>query len=639
MSSETGRGMHRRGRRAAWSRRDFIQGVAAATVVGSGLGSSASASPSDAPYPPGLMGLRGAHPGSFEPAHALAMGGRAGWGPVSWPDDEVYDLVVVGGGLSGLAAAWFFRQERPEARVLIVDNHDDFGGHAKRNEFQVDGRTLIGYGGGQSFDSPQDYSRWSRRLLRDVGVDLERFETAYDAGFFKRHGLSAGVYFDRDTYGVDRLLRCDLMRYLKATLPLAPAGVSLEQAIPQMPLSEGARRAFLDLVRLREDRMPGGLIRNALQLGEMSYQAYLEDVLGVQAPEIIRFWSAAASEDYAYGIDKIPALDALIYGLPGMHGSSLRHIDGIVDRAIDRAPPYIHHFPSGLAGLARLLVARMVPAVGAQGDDQEALVTRRLDYAKLDVPGSPVRIRLSTFAMHVEQQGQTVAVTTLRQGRASGVRAKACILAGNNRLIPHICPSLPAEQRAALGQVYRLPLVNTNVALRNWRAWEAAGVGWVHSPGSFHSSAELDFPVSIGKHRYTEGPDHPVIVRLVRVPRAPGLPLRAQAQAGRAELLSTPFETFESEVLTHLDGMLSPHGFDCERDIAGITVNRWPHGYAHDHASLDDPSYARGEAPHERGRVPFGRISIANSDSGGRAYADSAIDQGHRAVCEVLSKT
>ncbi len=615
-----------------WTRRDFIQGVAAATVLG------ATAQPGNAAdlYPPAQTGLRGSHPGSFEWAHALAHGGHADWGPVEWPDDEVYDLVVVGAGLSGLAAAWFFRQERPDARVLIVDNHDDFGGHAKRNEFTVDGQTLLGYGGGQTMEQPEQYSRVAQRLLRALDVDLKRFETAYDQGFFERHGLASGVFFDHATYGEDRLLRCDLARYVTGYLPLARAGVGLEQRVPDMPLSPEARADFSRLLQLRQDRMPGGLLRNSRQLSEMSYLDYLKDVAGVVEPQVLHFWRALLSGDYGYGIDKIRAVEALLMGLPGIHGSSLGRLDGMADRVANHYPPYIHHFPSGLAGLARLLVARLIPELGAQPDRPETLVTRHLDYGLLDRPGSPVRLRLSSPAMHVVEEDGAVAVTTLTGGRAIGVRAKACVLACYNRLIPHICPSLPLAQKTAMSSLVKLPLVYTNVALRNWRAWKDAGVGFVYSPGSHHQTAELDFPVSIGDYHYSEGPEHPVIAHLVRVPLQPGELLVDQLKAGRAELLGTPFETFEAEVLAHLDGMLGAHGLDCERDIAGITVNRWPHGYARSFDSIDDEPFPSGQAPYELGRVPFGRISIANSDAAGRAYADAAIDQGHRAVGEVL---
>ncbi len=614
------------------TRRDFIQGVAVTATVPllPGLASAAE----ESPYPPALTGLRGSHPGAFESAHALAMAGDRSWGPVRW-SDEVYDLVVVGAGLSGLSAAWFFRKQRPDARILILDNHDDFGGHAKRNEFDVDGRTLISYGGSQTIDRPKAYSRGASKLLKELGIDLSALKTAYDRNFFRRHELGQGIYFDKASYGEDRLLRSDFFRGLKTYLPLAETGISLEQAIPRMPLSLAARDEFLRVVQLRDDQMPGGLFRNARQLGEMSYLDYLQDVLEVREPAVIDFWFRLLSPLYGYGIDKIRASEALLAGAPGIGGSSLRKIDWIAKGVINHYPAYVHHFPSGNAGIARLMVAGLVPSAG-DATSMQAAVTSRFDYSQLDLPGAQVRVRLNTMAMHVEQRDNVVAITTLRGGQAEGVRAKSCILAGYNMLAPHICPSLPAPQKQALSSLVKIPLVYTKVAVRNWRPWKEAGIGHAHSPRSYHQSVELEMPVSLGDYQYSASPDDPVVLHMVRVPHHPGLPIADQLRAGRWELLQTPFGRFEAEVRTHLGGMLGPFGFDADRDIAGITVNRWPHGYAYSFDSVEDEPYPRGEAPYEIGRQAFERISIANSDAGGRAYADAAIDQGHRAAREVL---
>ena len=143
------------------TRRDFLNGTAIA--IGASLIPACSresdpvADLSVPYYPPAEMGMRGAHPGSFEAAHGAVHGQR-------WPTerlDEHYDLVVVGAGISGLAAAYIYRRDvDPNARTLILDNHDDFGGHAKRNEFTIDGRTLIGFGGTMMMESSAGWVTW-----------------------------------------------------------------------------------------------------------------------------------------------------------------------------------------------------------------------------------------------------------------------------------------------------------------------------------------------------------------------------------------------------------------------------------------------------------------------------------------------
>jgi spermidine dehydrogenase len=186
------------------TRRDFLNG--AALTIAAGLTPAAQIAAQPQRYPPALTGLRGQHAGSFEVMHALAREGRR-FAVESAPIAERYDLVVVGGGISGLAAAWFYRRARPDAQILILDNHDDFGGHAKRNEFTLDGRRIIGYGGSQSLQSPNSlYGPGAKALLRDLGIDIRRFESAFERTLYPSRGLSRGLFFAREAFGRDALV-------------------------------------------------------------------------------------------------------------------------------------------------------------------------------------------------------------------------------------------------------------------------------------------------------------------------------------------------------------------------------------------------------------------------------------------------
>jgi len=625
------------------SRRDFLNGVrlvaAGALVPGRAIGEAVTAlegpAPVGAAYPPRLTGMRGSHPGSFEVAHALAREGRSDWGPVREPDPQVYDLIVVGAGISGLAAAHFYRKHKRDARILILDNHDDFGGHAKRNEFSLEGRTIIGYGGSQTLEQPGGYSEVAQQLLREIGIDIPRLAAGYDQGFYRRHGLRGGIYFDRETYGVDRVIAYELLDFSNY-LPLAPSSVTPQQAVAQMPLSEPARRELLSALLIDENRIVDvPAERQAEYLGGVSYRDFLARYLGITHPEVIALLQRMTT-DLSVSFDVAPAIGAIGYvGLPGLSATAL-------PSNVLFEEPYINHFPDGNASVARLLVRALIPQV-APGSTMEDVVTARFDYARLDEPDARVRLRLNSTAIRAENDGsakraERVAVTYVLGGRAYRVWGRSCVLAGYNAMIPALCPELPEPQREALALAVKVPILYTNVLLRDWKAWKKLGLAAVSAPGSYHAVAMLDFPVSLGGYQFSRGPDEPIVVHMERFATEPdaGPTPREQYRAGRYELLRTSFETIEREIRRQLAGTLGGGGFDPARDIAAITVNRWAHGYAYWPNPLADPHYEAGAAPHEIGRRRFGRIAIANSDAAARALLDAAIDQAHRAVTELM---
>jgi len=585
-------------------------------------------------YPPGLTGMRGNHDGSFEVAHKLAREGKRDWGPVEKPDSDVYDLVVVGAGLSGLSAAHFYLQDNPKARILIIDNHDDFGGHAKRNEFDVGGRTLIGYGGSQSLESPSFYPDIAKSLLKDLGIDKDRLMAAYDQDFYKRHGLSAGIQFNRKDWGVNRVVRYELgsLRYL----PLADSGLSAAEAVAEMPMSGGARVELLRLLTTEDNQVDVPAGGREEYMYSISYREFLERHLDIHDPEVFAVLQDL-SLDWGVGIEAADAASAMDYlGLPGAKAA------GLPDYEEDE--PYYHHFPDGNASVARLLVQKMIPAVAPESTS-ENIVVARFDYSKLDQASSPVRLRLNSTVTHVRHDGdprhaKQVGIDYVLDGRAYRVRAKHCVLACYNSVIPALCPEMPRKQREALAIPVKSPILYTTVALNNWHAWKNLGIGAVVGSGNYHPFAMLDFPVSYGGVKYADSPDQSIAVHMERFPHRnnEGLSPREQRRMGRHELLATSFETMERNVREQLTNLLSDGGFEPARDIAGITVNRWAHGYADGSNDFGSPWLGgRNDErrPHVRGRKPFGRITIANSDAGGQAMFESAVQQAHRAIEEL----
>ncbi len=612
------------------TRRDLIHG--ALTLPGLAALPNLSHG-ADRVYPPGKTGLRGSHQGSFEVAHALAREGQKDFGP-TLDLDEPYDLVVVGGGVSGLAAAYFYRQRKADAKILILDNHDDFGGHAKRNEFIVGGKTLIGYGGSQTMESPSAYSDVAKALLRELSVDLDAFEQAYDQDFFVRHGLRGGVFFDQETYGQSKFVGVNLFGAADF-LGLAPIVEDPASAVRNMPLSEADQLQMLSLLTSSGDAVKDvGLLDLPDYLNSVSYLRFLRERLGVTSDVLINLLQKIPSGYFGIGIDGITALEALATGMPGGRQLGVPGFDWLRGMIGTLADPYIHHFPDGNASIARLLVRSLIPEVTTFASPAQ-LVTQRFNYAELDRPEHNVRVRLNSTVVEVQQDAGLASATYVVQGQSTRVRAKHCVMACYNNIIPYLIPNLPAAQKEALALQVKVPLVYTNVALNNWRALKKLGIGQCFAPNRFHNLMMMDFPVSMGGYNYSRSPDDPVILHLSSAFGAAGLHPRDQFRIGRAKLLGTSFADIEADAMGFLNQLLSEGGFDSQRDVAGITVNRWPHGYAYGHYALFD-DYAPGQAPFELGRKRWGNVAIANSDAGGRAYLDEAINQAHRAVAELI---
>jgi spermidine dehydrogenase len=627
-SEDRALGMNRR-----ITRRDFLDGLA--LTVGAAMARGQSGPNSTGAYPPALTGLRGNHPGSFEVAHAVRD--NTFWKTAPMPQDtgEVYDLVVVGGGISGLAAAYFFRKHDPHARVLILDNHDDFGGHAKRNEFHAGGRLLISYGGTQSIDEPSGYSAVAKGLLNDLKIEPKRFFEAYDRGLFDRLGLGTGAFFDRSVFGRDRLVA-------------GMGKISWPEFFARAPLSKAGREDLIRLYTAKIDYLPDLSREKKLELlGRISYQEFLT-THAKAGTEASRFLYTSTSDLWGVGSDAIAALSAARGG-EGDYGISLFPGFQGMDLTSNRRPredrdPYIFHFPDGNASIARALVRDLIPG-SVPGSSMEDLVTARTDYTRLDGASSPVRLRLNSTAVRVRHEGPTESADTVEVAYSSPerdvktVRGKACILACYNGMIPYLCDEIGEPQKQALLYGTKTPFVYTHVAIRNWTSFQKLKVHQIYCPSAYFSYIALDFPVSLGDYRYPSKPQEPMVLFLLRTPCSPGKPRKDQLRLGRAELLATPFSLFERNIRRQLQAALGPGGFNAARDIAAITVNRWAHGYAYEYNSLSDPRWAPNERPCVVGRQPFGRISIANSDAAARAYTDAAIDQAYRAVQERIART
>lgn len=638
------------------TRRDFLSGVSVALTsslvvppwLEASTVSSGAQSPGQAPrayYPPALTGMRGSHPGSFEAAHALRDG--ATFGTVA-DTGEQYDMVVVGAGMSGLAATYFFKTDAGRsARVLLLDNHGDFGGHATRNEFTYGGRTLLLNGGTSNLEVTDHYSTVARTLMKAIGIDFERLAKASNSSgeFYNALKLGSGTFFCKEVFGEDRLVLGSPRG--RGRGGSGGGGVTWAEWLAKTPLSPDVQK---DIARVNEgthpDYMPGlSDAEKKDRLARMSYKDFLLNVVKVH-PDALKFLGEH--------LDMTPALNNALSGSPVFKGMNLEpypkvgpltHIGGTQhgQEVVFAGGPTLE-FPDGNASIARLLVRQLVPDA-VPGGTMEDVITARVDYSRLDRASTPVRIRLNSMAVRVKHVGNPdtaseVEVTYVRGGKAEKVRAGHIVLACYNGMISHMCPEISQPQKEALAYGVKKPIIYTSVCIRDWTAFMKLGVRSVSCPGMFYPNFSLGRAPVIGDYKGSRSPQEPTVLSMNKLPLGPGKTERDQQRSARQELLETTFETFERKIRDQLARGLVGSGFDPARDIVAITLNRWPHGYAYRYNSLFEPIewtlLDSSEKPCYVGRQRFGRISIANSDAAATPHTDAAIDEAYRAVGEQL---
>jgi spermidine dehydrogenase len=443
------------------SRRDFLSGarktIGAAVVTSAFpreiLANAALDRQADH-YPPCLTGFRGTSEGSADVAHALRDGTFWNKADNAIHTGETYDLVVVGGGISGLAAAFFFRERAGRcARILVLESEDDFGGHARRNEFHLDRQLQVMNGGTMGIDSPKPYSFEADRLIRALGVDPEQFDRKYSKhNYYRSLGLIPGVFFDRETFGEDKLVIGDPG---SGAIDEAAEIASWTEFLARTPLGVKAQEDIARIQTAIVDYMPDLPSKEKKErLAKISYQQFLLEIVGA-SPEVIPFYRTLTHGNWGVGIDAKSALDCWGFGLAGFQGM---HLDGgAAPRMSYTAAGYANggsykfHFPDGNASIARLLARALVPHAFT-GSTAEDIVTANVRYGTLDQAHTAIRIRLNSMVVRVGHLGEPsergeVEVQYVGDHRLYSVRARSCVLACWNMVIPYICPELPEIQK------------------------------------------------------------------------------------------------------------------------------------------------------------------------------------------------
>ena len=569
-------------------------------------------------YPPIKTGMRGSHIGSFETAHALARNGIQ-FNPAE-DSNEYYDLVVVGAGISGLTAAYEYRKKFGiNSKILILDNHDDFGGHAKRNEFNQSKKMRLSWGGTMNLE----YTSFSKEVLNfiaELGIDVHSLQKKLE---FNYGNDKPAIWFDEDTYGKNTLV---------PGFSMYSRNENALELIDKFPLSKQSINALKNFYK-KENNVLENLSEKEIDnvLYKTSYTDFLKKYCELPEEAIEIFIKAT---DGYWGVQphSLSVAEALSAWLPGAHrlGKSASRVVG------NEESEAVAMFPDGNATIARLLVCSLIPNV-CPGADAKTIAKAKLDYTMLDRPKNRIKIRLSSTVVNVKNEENNVATTYVLNGKTIRIHSKHSILGCYHSIIPHICPELPSYQKKAQQYQVKHPMLVTNVLVKNSKTLDALGISGAYCPGRMHAKIFMTKGVNTVGYfpDYEKDEAVPLMFWGMVEPPSKDLHIHDQLKGARMLLLQKKFEDFEREVRTVLDGLLGSEGFNVKDDIIAITVNRWPHGYSYGYLDLWDTKYKAGEAPHEIARKPIGNISIANCDAAASAYSQAAIEEAFRAVNEL----
>jgi len=606
------------------SRRDFVNGalVAGAGMLLSGRASAMGTSPADAWNGYGGVGdYRASNGNTYDvmtAAHAMRDGAYEK--TAATDTGEMYDLVSVGGGLSGLAAAVFF-QKNKGGRCLVLDNHPIFGGEAKRNEFLVDGHRLIAHQGSAIFLVPKK-GGYTDRFYEMIGMDRSTFDYQTWRGPSPEMALHQSPYAEPKDYGF----------YFGPPFGKRPGVWVVDpwgRKLSGAPLSDAAKA---DLMRWRtvpddgpRPQTEGDAISR--QLDTITLEEHLMARHRITRETVRNFLSPVEGGGYGLGPDALSAYCAYAIEteFPGDGDSALGD----------------QMFPDGNTGFARLMVKTLIPDAFAGPHTVEAVWKSRVNFAALDRGGQHTRIRLNATVVRVEHAGNPgsaphVVVTYAKGKQLFRVKARAVVMAGGSWTSKHIVRDLPASHRDAYAQFYRSPCLMANVAVRNWRFLYKMGMSgcrWFGGLGDYLSVRPM---ATLDGVSPTIGPDSPTVLTIKVLFAQPGLPIGEQGAQGRAKLLGTSFAQYERALREQLADMFAPGGFDPRRDIAGIILNRWGHAYVN-----PQPGFFFGvggkPAPRDVLRdAPHGRIAFANTDLAGAMDHRNSIREADRAVSQLV---
>ena len=615
----------------AITRRDFVYGsslIMGATYTGISGGAentndTYSFDVDSSWYGPGGVGdyasSHGNNPELIKAAHKIRSGRYETELSEAKDTGEEFDLVVVGGGFSGLSAAHHFNRINPSSRVLIIDNHPIFGGEAKRNDFIVDGYHISGPQGSNDFalptinGGPDDYfsalnmprefeyqipegAASEMRIPIDNFDHMTWYEHKFDAGHFFRGAKTPWV---KDVWD--------------SGLNSTPWSAELKQAFTRV-------RA----INITENKKHN----NDQWLDSITLKSYYENVLGMP-PEVTSFYDPIMASIIGFGCDALSAYWGKYFEMPGFLKTS------------QIKAPFLQSFPGGNTGIARHFIKKLIPNA-IKGNSTEDILFNPVNFSQLDKDTSSIRIRLNSTAVNVhhignEKEQGRVQVTYNNKNKLYQVKSKTVVMASGGWVNRRILRDLPAKYHEAYNKINHSPVLVANVALTNWRFLERLRISAAFWTEGIGFTCNIRRPMIVGGKSQPLDPDKPIVMTFYIPIIKPGLNAREQGALCRAELLTKSFIDYEREIREQMTSMFSAGGFDPTRDIAGIILNRWGHAYVN--PGLNFMHTVDGsETPSDILRQSYGRIAIGHSELRGHQYWNGAAGEGRRAAESLIDR-
>lgn len=502
-------------------------------------------------------------------------------------DGEQFDVIVIGGGLAGLSAAFHLLRERPRSRILLLEAGPYLGGNAGRDDappLPVPASTAGAYGAAPGTES-------LRAFYRAIGVDwnAHAIDDPVSSYYFDDH--TPGVRPGRGGWNIDTF---------EAGLTRAPYE---KRVVDDLARTRQAIRVLADDGGLADP--PDESAERYDDLSAMSLKHYLENVLSCD-PAVTDFYTVYTLTAFGGAAHQVNAHSASSF----LTGEFTRH--------------GLFTFPGGTSELARR-------------------VQRWLAASQTKDGARPPRIELNATALRIDPHSSAsragAGVVYFQDQKFRRVAAKKIIVAAPPQSARHLVEHFSDDARkTAWSEFYAAPLVTANVALRSAAPLLDLGLGYSQSWwGGRHFVNYIVADWADGGHKVA---DRPTVLTFYGGCEAPLDELANE----RVKLLHTPFSDYEESLRSDLARLMRGAKFDFDRDVSAVFLYRWGHSmlrpppnWLFGEVRGPDGRLDRSKAPRRIACAPLGPVLFAGQHVEGTPSVESAIGSGYRAAVRALA--